>query len=65
MPDGDVLGGSMAEVVQAGTSFLDDSGRTAIATYLLDLPSGTAPADIPVADVGTAAMVHEPGVKMK
>ena len=34
-PDGDVFGGSMAEVVQGGTYFLDDSDREAIATYLL------------------------------
>lgn len=65
MPDGDVFGGSMAEVVQAGTSFLDDADRTAIATYLLDLPARAAPPDIPVADAGTAAMVHTPGMVME
>ena len=41
MPDGDVFGGSMTEVVQAGTSFLDEADREAIATYLLDPPKAT------------------------
>jgi len=35
MPSGDVLGGSMAEVVQAGTSYLTDADSAAIATYLM------------------------------
>ncbi|EYD71432.1 Putative diheme cytochrome c-553 [Limimaricola hongkongensis DSM 17492] len=35
-PSGDVLGGSMTEVVEQGSSFLDESDRRAIATYLLD-----------------------------
>ena len=35
-PSGDVFGGSMAEVVEQGTSFLDEADRRAIATYLLD-----------------------------
>jgi hypothetical protein len=65
MPDGDVFGGSMAEVVQAGTSFLDDADRTAIATYLLDLPAGAVPPDIPVADAGSPAMVHTTGMVME
>ncbi len=36
LPDGDVFGGSMAEVVRDGTSFLIDDDLTAIATYLMD-----------------------------
>lgn len=35
-PDGDVFGGSMAEVVRDGTSFLSDDDLKAIATYLMD-----------------------------
>ena len=35
-PSGDVFGGSMAEVVEQGTSFLDESDRRAMAAYLLD-----------------------------
>lgn len=64
-PDGDVFGGGMAEVVQAGTSFLDKADRKAIATYLLDQPGGTpAPSGTPVADAGKAGMVHTPGMQM-
>ncbi|WP_413777674.1 c-type cytochrome [Thalassovita sp.] len=36
MPDGDVFGGSMGEVVRYGTSFLTEADQTAIATYLMD-----------------------------
>jgi mono/diheme cytochrome c family protein len=36
MPDGDVFGGSMGEVVRDGTAFLSDVDREAIATYLLE-----------------------------
>lgn len=43
MPNGDVFGGSMAEVVHNGTVFMDEEDRLAIATYLLD-PSGTGAA---------------------
>lgn len=67
MPDGDVLGGSMAEVVQYGTSFLDDADREAIATYLLTidgkLPEAGVP-DTPVADAGMTGMVHTSGMVM-
>lgn len=35
-PAGDVFGGSMTEVVEQGTSFLDEADRRAIAAYLLD-----------------------------
>jgi len=47
LPSGDAFGGSMAEVVTYGTSFLTDADRTAIATYLLD-PEGTGTATEPV-----------------
>lgn len=36
LPDGDVFGGSMAEVVRDGTAFLSKDDLAAIATYLLD-----------------------------
>ncbi len=36
MPNGDVFGGSMGEVVRDGTAFLSDEDRLAIATYLLE-----------------------------
>lgn len=36
MPDGDVFGGSMGEVVRDGTAFLSEEDREAIATYLLE-----------------------------
>ncbi|WP_170456306.1 c-type cytochrome [Ruegeria arenilitoris] len=36
MPDGDVFGGAMGEVVTYGTSFLTDEDRRAMSTYLLD-----------------------------
>ena len=44
LPNGDAFGGSMAEVVAEGTSYLTDADREAIATYLLD-PDGSG--DIP------------------
>ncbi|KAF0675759.1 c-type cytochrome [Profundibacterium mesophilum] len=37
MPDGDVFGASMGEVVNYGTAFLSDADRAAMATYLLDM----------------------------
>lgn len=40
MPDGDVFGGSMAEVVNYGTSFLTEEDRKAMATYLMDAHVG-------------------------
>lgn len=68
MPDGDVLGGSMTEVVQYGTSYMDNADREAIATYLLDI-DGTVPdaiaSDTPVADAGMTGMVHTSGMVMK
>ncbi len=38
LPDGDVLGGAMAEVVEDATSHLTPDDRAAIADYLLSLP---------------------------
>jgi mono/diheme cytochrome c family protein len=38
LPDGDVLGGAMAEVVEDATSHLSADDRNAIAEYLLSLP---------------------------
>lgn len=35
LPDGDVAGGAMTEVIEESTSHLSDSDRAAIATYLL------------------------------
>jgi mono/diheme cytochrome c family protein len=64
MPDGDVFGGGMAEVVQAGTSFMEEADREAIAAYLLDQPGAPAPTGTPVADAGMAGMVHTPGMQM-
>lgn len=45
MPNGDAFGGSMAEVVQFGTVFLDEEDRQAIATYLLS-PDGAEAAEL-------------------
>lgn len=39
MPDGDVFGGSMGEVVRDGTAFLSEADLNAIATYLME-PKG-------------------------
>lgn len=64
MPDGDVFGGGMAEVVQAGTSFMDEADRKAIATYLLDQLGAPRSVGTPVADAGMAGMVHTPGMQM-
>lgn len=68
MPDGDVLGGSMAEVVQYGTSYMDEADREAIATYLLtidgQLPSAVA-TETPVADAAMTGMVHTSGMVME
>ncbi|MHA1601107.1 MAG: c-type cytochrome, partial [Alphaproteobacteria bacterium] len=37
-PDGDVAGGAMTEVIDDGTSKLNDADRAAIAAFLRDLP---------------------------
>ena len=57
MPSGDVLGGSMAEVVQAGTSYLTDQDRAAIASYLMTPKDGedmTGEISIPAANSSAA-----------
>jgi len=44
LPDGDVVGGSMVEVIEMGTSYLNKADRDAIAAYLLSLvPPQRAP----------------------
>jgi hypothetical protein len=40
LPNGDVAGGSMYDVIMDSTSHLTDADRDAIATYLMDLPAG-------------------------
>jgi mono/diheme cytochrome c family protein len=54
LPDGDVLGGAMAEVVKDATSHLTADDRSAIAEYLQSLPpledAAPAPAEPPAAD---------------
>ena len=46
LPDGDVVGGSMVEVIEMGTSHLSQTDRDAIAAYLLSLvPRGRGTAD--------------------
>ncbi|SHF81851.1 Cytochrome c, mono-and diheme variants [Loktanella atrilutea] len=46
MPDGDVLGGSMAEAIAQGTGMLTGRDREAIATYLLT-PAGQTSVGLP------------------
>lgn len=42
-PDGDALGGAMAEAIHQGTAYLDEADRKAIGVYLLDADEvGTA-----------------------
>lgn len=62
MPNGDVLGGSMAEVVQASTSYMTDADREAIASYLLTNEDGMLAKANPNQD---APMIHTPGMVMK
>lgn len=68
MPDGDVLGGSMAEGVQYGTAYMNDADLEAIATYLLTrggaLPRQNAP-ETPVANAWMSGMVHTSGMVME
>jgi len=59
-PTGDVFGGSMAEVVAEGTSFLSDSDRDAIAAYLTNEAD---PADAP-APSADGVVVHSPDMVM-
>ncbi|OYW14853.1 MAG: hypothetical protein B7Z50_02970, partial [Sphingomonadales bacterium 12-62-5] len=54
LPSGDAFGGSMAEVVAEGTSFLTDADREAIATYLLD-PAGGGDITSPTPPAAEAA----------
>ncbi|HQU68040.1 MAG TPA: cytochrome c [Albidovulum sp.] len=55
LPIGDAFGGSMAEVVAQGASFLTDADREAIATYPLD-PGGTGVVPPPVEPSGGIPM---------
>jgi mono/diheme cytochrome c family protein len=43
LPDGDVTGGAMEDVIRGGTSRLTDDDRTAIAVYLGSLPALAGP----------------------
>lgn len=36
-PDGDALGGAMAEAIHQGTAYLEEADREAIAAYILDV----------------------------
>ena len=56
LPNGDAFGGSMAEVVLNGTSYLTEGDREAIATYLLD-PEGTGTVPDPTVIVPAVPMV--------
>lgn len=57
LPSGDAFGGSMAEVVAEGTSYLTDTDRVAVATYLLD-PEGTGAIPTPAPPATTAPVDH-------
>lgn len=63
-PNGDVLGGSMAEVIKAGTSYLNDADRQAIATFLLDQPDEPDIAPMEMNETEAIAMVHTSGMDM-
>jgi len=63
LPSGDAFGGSMAEVVAEGTSFLTDADREAIATYLLD-PEGRGNISAPVQRVAETPMAGVDHSKM-
>jgi mono/diheme cytochrome c family protein len=63
LPSGDAFGGSMAEVVAEGTSFLTDADRVAIATYLLD-PEGTGAIPTPTPPATAAPMAGVDHSKM-
>jgi mono/diheme cytochrome c family protein len=43
LPDGDVVGGAMADVVEHSTAHWKDSDRRAVAEYLMSLPPRTMP----------------------
>lgn len=63
LPNGDSFGGSMAEVVAEGTSYLTDADREAIATYLLD-PEGSGDIPAPPPPVAAAPMAGMDHSKM-
>ncbi len=63
LPNGDAFGGSMAEVVVEGTSFLTDADRKAIATYLLD-PTGSGLVLEPAAQVSSTPLTSIDHSKM-
>lgn len=59
LPNGDAFGGSMAEVVTNGTTFLSETDREAIATYLLDpAATGVLPVAAKPSDTMTSGMDH-------
>lgn len=61
--DGDALGGSMAEVIQVGTSFLDEVDRQAIAAYIMDVDEiGSETATPVAADAGSMAGMDHAGM---
>ncbi len=64
LPNGDVFGGSMAEVVNNGTAFLTDEDRTAIATYLLAPEGAENPAVSLAATPSNAATVDHSNMNM-
>lgn len=43
LPDGDVIGGAMADVIEDGAAHWRDADRRAVAEYLLSLPSRKTP----------------------
>jgi len=43
LPDGDVVGGAMADVVEHGSSLWTDADRRAVAEYLISLPARKTP----------------------
>jgi len=47
LPDGDVAGGAMTEVIDQSTSHLTDADRSAIAAYLCPLPPRSGPRPAP------------------
>lgn len=60
-PDGDALGGAMAEAIHQGTAYLDEADREAIAAYLLDVDevggtvASSAPEPAPMEGMGNMA----------
>lgn len=60
LPGGDAFGGSMADVVSEGTSFLTEADREAMATRLFDPegPRGTGTPTRPEAEAAMSGMDH-------